>query len=234
MRVVHLKEKMINFYNVTKEYPDGTVALDNVNLEIEPGEFLFVVGPSGAGKSTLFKLLIREEVPTSGEIYFGDDVLSSLKRNKLAQLRRDIGVVFQDFKLLPSLTVSENIAYPLQVIGKSRIEIDEIVPEVLNLVDLGDRSHAFPKHLSGGEKQRLAIARAISTEPRVLIADEPTGNIDHVATWAVMDLLMKINEMGTIVMMTTHDVEIVNKLKKRVVSLDRGKITKDKKNSTYQ
>lgn len=224
---------MINFYNITKEYPDGTLALDNVNLEIDQGEFVFVVGPSGAGKSTLFKLLIREEIPTCGEIYFDDAVITNLKKNKLAQLRRDIGIVFQDFKLLPSLSVTENIAYPLQVIGKSRREIDDMIPEVLDLVGLVDRSHVFPKHLSGGEKQKLAIARAISTEPRVLVADEPTGNIDHVATWMVMDLLQKINSMGTTVIMTTHDVEIVNKLKKRVISLERGKIIKDKKNSTY-
>ena len=204
-----------------------------MNLQIEQGEFVFVIGPSGAGKSTLFKLLIREEMPTTGEIYFDDVIITELSRNKLAQLRRDIGIVFQDFKLLSSLTVAENIAYPLQVIGKSKEEIEDIVPEVLDLVGLTDRNHSFPKHLSGGEKQRLAIARAISTEPKVLVADEPTGNIDFTATWSVMDLLDKINQMGTTVLMTTHDVEIVDKLKKRVVSLDRGKIVKDKVNSTY-
>ena len=224
---------MINFNNISKEYPDGTIALDGVNLQIEQGEFVFVIGPSGAGKSTLFKLLIREEMPTTGEIYFDDVIITELSRNKLAQLRRDIGIVFQDFKLLSSLTVAENIAYPLQVIGKSKEEIEDIVPEVLDLVGLTDRNHSFPKHLSGGEKQRLAIARAISTEPKVLVADEPTGNIDFTATWSVMDLLDKINQMGTTVLMTTHDVEIVDKLKKRVVSLDRGKIVKDKVNSTY-
>ncbi len=220
---------MITYYNISKEYPDGTIALQDINLEIDEGEFVLIVGPSGAGKSTLFKLLVREELPTVGEIYLGDLVVTDLKERHLPKLRREVGMIFQDFKLLPSLTVSENIAFPLQVMGKAKPEIEEIVPEVLDLVGLIDRSHVFPKHLSGGEKQKLSIARAISTEPSILVADEPTGNIDYDSTWAVIELLTKINDLGTTVVLTTHDPEIVEKLNKRVVSIDKGRIIADQK-----
>lgn len=218
---------MISFVNTSKIYPDGTVALDNVSLDIEEGEFVFIVGHSGAGKSTLFKLLIRQELPTSGEVYFGDTIITKIKDKDLPKLRREIGVVFQDFKLLPTLSVAENIAFPLQVIGMDKKQIAEIVTEVLNLVGLHGKEKSFPKHLSGGEKQKLAIARAISTEPKILVADEPTGNIDYEATWIVIDLLRKINELGTTVIMTTHDPEIVKKLKKRTILLENGRVTRD-------
>ncbi|OGC59884.1 cell division ATP-binding protein FtsE [candidate division WWE3 bacterium RIFCSPLOWO2_01_FULL_42_11] len=218
---------MISFVNTSKIYPDGTVALDNVSLDIEEGEFVFIVGHSGAGKSTLFKLLIRQELPTSGEVYFGDTIITKMKDKDLPKLRREIGVVFQDFKLLPTLSVEENIAFPLQVIGMDKKQIADIVEEVLNLVGLHGKEKSFPKHLSGGEKQKLAIARAISTEPKILVADEPTGNIDYEATWIVIDLLRKINELGTTVIMTTHDPEIVKKLKKRTILLENGRVTRD-------
>ena len=218
---------MISFVNTSKIYPDGTVALDNVSLDIEEGEFVFIVGHSGAGKSTLFKLLIRQELPTSGEVYFGDTIITKMKDKDLPKLRREIGVVFQDFKLLPTLSVEENIAFPLQVIGMDKKQIADIVEEVLNLVGLHGKEKSFPKHLSGGEKQKLAIARAISTEPKILVADEPTGNIDYEATWIVIDLLRKINELGTTVIMTTHDPEIVKKLKKRTILLENGRVARD-------
>lgn len=224
---------MIYFQDVTKEYPDYTVALGNINLEIKEGEFVFLVGPSGAGKTTLVKLLIREENPTSGDIYFEDLHVNKLPHGKLPYLRRQIGVVFQEFKLLPKRTIFENVALACEVSGKKPVEIKEIVPHVLSLVGLENKQDSFPHNLSGGEKQKLAIARALAHEPRVLVADEPTGNIDLQSAWQVMDLLQKINEWGTTVIVATHNIDIVNSLKKRVIGLEKGKIIKDEPVGTY-
>jgi len=224
---------MINFQDVTKAYPDFTVALDSLNLEIKKGEFLFLVGPSGAGKTTLIKLLIREEKPTSGDIYFKDLHVNTLPHGKLPQLRRQIGVVFQEFKLLPRKTIFENVALACEVVGKKENEIKQIVPHVLSLVKLEERQNAFPHNLSGGEKQRVAFARALAHEPEVLIADEPTGNIDIQSAWQAMELLQKINKWGTTVIVATHNVDIVDSLKKRVVALEKGKIIKDDPEGTY-
>lgn len=224
---------MIEFRGVSKEYEDGTTALSDVDLFIKPGEFVFLVGPSGAGKTTLIKLLIREEHPTSGEIYFQDQEITQLPRRLLPFLRREIGVVFQDYKLLPTRTVFENVALSLQVVGKGPREIRDLVPSVLSLVDLVDKADHFPSQLAGGEQQRVAIARALAHEPKVLIADEPTGDVDPVMTWSITQLLSRINEWGTTVIVATHDVDMVNTLSKRVVALSRGRIVRDELEGRY-
>lgn len=223
---------MIRFEDITKEY-NGLAALSEVNLEIKEGEFLFLVGPSGAGKTTLIKLLIREELPTAGEIYYDSLEVSQLPRKELPRLRREIGIVFQDFKLLPRKTTVENICFVLDVIGKSPEEQRELAPEILKLVDLEERGGQFPYQLSGGEKQRLAIARALAAEPKVLVADEPTGMIDPAAAWNVINLLRKINELGSTVIMATHNAGVVDTLKQRVIELDKGKIIRDQKEGEY-
>jgi len=223
---------MIKFEGITKEYNDFA-ALSDVNLDIKEGEFLFLVGPSGAGKTTLIKLLIREELPTVGEIYYDSLEVSQLSHKELPQLRREIGVVFQDFKLLPRKTALENICFVLDVVGKSLEEQEELAPEILKLVDLEAQKDQFPGQLSGGEKQRLAIARALAAEPKVLIADEPTGMIDPAAAWNVINLLRKINELGSTVIMATHNAALVDTLKQRVVELDKGKIVRDQKEGEY-
>lgn len=223
---------MIRFEDITKEYKD-LVALSNINLEIKEGEFLFIVGPSGAGKTTLIKLLIREELPTAGEIYYDDLKITKLPHQKLSELRREVGVVFQDFKLLPQKTALENVRFVLDVIGKSFAEQEELAPEILKLVELEKQKDHFPHQLSGGERQRLAIARALAAEPKVLVADEPTGMIDPAAAWNVINLLRKINELGATVMMATHNAAIVDTLKRRVVELDRGRIVRDQKEGEY-
>lgn len=225
---------MIEFRGVDKEYPDGTLALAGIDLVIAPGEFVFLVGPSGAGKTTLIKLLIREETPSHGEIYFHDLEVTGLSSNLLPHLRREIGVVFQDYKLLPTRTVFENVALSLEVTGRRRAEINELVPSVLNLVDLCDKLDHFPGQLSGGEQQRVAIARALVHEPKVLIADEPTGDVDPAMTWSITQLLKRINEWGTTVIVATHDVDVVNSLNKRVISLDRGRIVRDNPQGGYE
>lgn len=224
---------MIEFRGVSKEYEDGTTALSDIDLLIKPGEFVFLVGPSGAGKTTLIKLLIREERPTRGEIYFQEQEVTSLPGKLLPYLRREIGVVFQDYKLLPTRTVFENVALSLQVVGKGRSEIRDLVPAALSLVDLNDKAEHFPYQLSGGEQQRAAIARALAHEPKVLIADEPTGDVDPALTWSITQLLSRINEWGTTVIVATHDVDMVNTLGKRVVALERGRIVRDEDQGRY-
>lgn len=218
---------MIRFDSVTKEYPDGTTALKEVSFGVDEGEFLFITGPSGAGKTTLVKLLIREEEPTEGQIFLGETEVTALKSSQLSELRRQVGVVFQDFKLIPQKTVFENVAFALEALGQSDEEIVERVAEALELVDLSSRAKLFPHQLSGGEKQRAAVARAISFSPPVLIADEATGNIDEVLAWGVLDLFDKINKSGTTVIMSTHESDFVKSLKKRTLRLERGKVVKD-------
>jgi len=225
---------LIRFKDVIKEYGDGTKALDDVNLDILKKEFVFIVGPSGAGKTTLVKLMIREEVPSAGKVLVDRQDVSDLPRSELPALRRNIGVVFQDFKLLPSKTAYENVSIALEVEGRDEEEINEIVPNVLSLVNLVKKSDHFPSQLSGGEKQKLSIARALAHEPKILIADEPTGMIDPKSTWEIIDLLKKINSWGTTVIVATHDASIVDKLKKRVIGLEGGKVVRDVKRGKYR
>lgn len=224
---------MIHFQEVSKRYPDGTIALDKVSFEVSPGEFIFVVGPSGAGKTTLVKLLTREELPTEGELEVGGRSIADLVGRELLQHRRELGVVYQDYKLLSDKNAFENVALALEVLGRPDSEIKEIVPHVLSLVGLEDRVQHFPYQLSGGERQRLAFARALAPEPKIFIADEPTGNIDPESAWSAIKLLEKINEMGTTVLVATHAAGIVDKLGRRVVGLDRGKVVRDQKKGKY-
>ncbi len=222
----------IEFKNVTKQY-DSIPALDAVTFGIEPGEFVFVIGPSGAGKSTIVKMLIKEEAPDSGEILFNDQNILEVAKDEVSNLRRKIGVVFQDFKLLNSKTVFENVAVALEVADIKESEVKSIVPNVLNLVNLSNKKNYFPYQLSGGEKQRVSIARALAHEPDVLVADEPTGMIDPHSSDEVVDILEKINSLGTTILMATHDENVVNRLKKRVIRIENGKIVSDKKGGKY-
>lgn len=224
---------MIKFDKVTKEYWDGTCALKDVNLEIEPGDFAFLVGPSGSGKTTFLKMLIREETPTSGDVFLNEYSIPKLKTKFIPKLRREVGVVFQDFKLLPTKNVFENVAIALEVSGKKDDEIKEIVPEILRKVGLAGKEKHFPAELSGGECQRVAIARALSHSPLVLAADEPTGMIDPVVAWDIMQILDKINAEGTTVIVATHNIEIVNAFKKRVIELKNGKVVRDEQKGKY-
>jgi len=224
----------IDYLNITKEYDQGLKALDDVSLKVESGEFVFIVGPSGAGKSTLVRLLIREESPSSGDILFNEQSVLTLPHDKIHELRRRIGVVFQDLKLLESKSVFENVAIALDVVDTMDKDIRNIVPSVLSLVGLSDKVDKFPKQLSGGEKQRLSIARALAHEPDVLIADEATGMIDPDSADDVVEVLEKINSLGTTVIMATHDERIVDKLKRRVVRIEKGKIISDKKGGKYR
>lgn len=226
---------MILLDRVTKKYlKDGEPALNRMSLFIQPREFVILVGTSGAGKSTLLKLLTREEKPSSGKIVVGGIDYDSLKDNQIPMLRRKIGVVFQDFKLLPNRTVFENIAFALEIAGMTNREIKNTVPKVIELVGLTGKEKKFPNQLSGGEQQRVAIARAVVRQPKILIADEPTGNLDPKFSWDIIRLLEKINKYGTTVLLTTHNVDIVNKLKRRVVTLDHGKITSDQAEGSYR
>jgi len=226
---------MILLDRVTKTYSrDMDAALDRVTLHVEPKEFVVVIGQSGAGKTTLLRLLTREERPTSGKIIVGGIDYDKLKDKDIPMLRRKIGVVFQDFKLLPGRTVYENVAYALEIVGVSNREIRHTVPKVLDIVNLKGKENRMPRELSGGERQRVAIARAIVRQPRILIADEPTGNLDPKHAWDVIRVLEKINRYGTTVLLTTHNQEIVNKLKRRVVTIHGGKIASDRANAGYK
>jgi cell division transport system ATP-binding protein len=224
----------IEFKNVFKVYKNGVSALADLNLTIKKGEFVFIIGQSGSGKSTLTKLLYREERPNRGEVYVGGVNVSKLRNGNVYKLRRKIGVVFQDFKLLPKLTVYENVAYPLETYGMSRSEIREKVITALERVGLKERMHSFPNELSGGEQQRVGLARAIVNEPKLIICDEPTGDLDPKLSREVMDFIEKINkELGSTVIMATHDKEIVNRMKKRVVCLHDGVLISDKEAGGY-
>lgn len=218
---------------VSVMYPNKTVALSGVSLHIAPKEFVTIVGESGAGKSTFIRLLIKEELPTSGKIIVGSVDYDTIDKANVPHLRRRIGVVFQDFKLLPNLTVFENVAFALEVSGVKNSEIKRAVPKILQLVGLAEKSANYPSELSGGEQQRVAIARALVRNPKILIADEPTGNLDPKNAWDIIDLLLKINRFGTTVVLTTHNKEIVNKLKRRVVTISKGRIIKDEKVGKY-
>lgn len=219
---------MILLDRVTKVYNKTNVALDRISLHVEPKEFVVIVGQSGAGKSTFLKLLTREERPTSGKIIVGGLDYEHLKDKKIPLLRRKIGVVFQDFKLLQNKNVFENIAFALEIVGMGNKEIEYTVPRVLNIVGLSGKEKSYPRELSGGERQRVAIARAIARQPKILIADEPTGNLDPKHAWDVIEVLEKINRYGTTVLLTTHNQDIVNKLKRRVITIENGKVVSDK------
>lgn len=224
---------MIKFQNVTKIYPPNTVALSDVSFEIEPKEFVCLVGKSGAGKTTLLKLLMAEEKPTSGRIFFNNQDVQKIKPEHLPDFRRKIGAVFQDYKLLPSKTAYENIAYVMEVIGASDLQISRDMAEVLDIVGLTEKAHNFPAQLSGGERQRVAIARALIHRPEIILADEPTGNLDPYHTLDIIRLLLKINEFGTTVILSTHNREVINSLGKRAITLDGGKIIRDEKKGRF-
>ena len=225
---------MIRFEKVTKTYPgSGHPALDQVSIDIEKGEFVFLVGQSGSGKSTALRLVLREARSTSGRVHVAGKDLNRLAGWKVPRLRRQIGTVFQDFRLLPNKTVSENVAFALQVIGKSRAEIRKTVPETLQLVGLDGKGERLPDELSGGEQQRVAIARAFVNRPMILIADEPTGNLDPTTSVGIMKLLDRINRTGTTVLMATHDDTVVDQMRKRVIELENGKVVRDQAQGVY-
>lgn len=224
---------MIEFKQVTKQFGDGTVALDRVSFIVKPGEFVFLVGPSGAGKTTILRLLIRDLSPTSGSIFLEKEELNALHSRKIPGLRRKIGAAFQDYKLLWDRTIFENVSLPLEIIGEFPRIIKKEVLEILELVGLEKRSDLFPLQLSGGELQRTVIARALAARPSILFADEPTGNLDPGTSWQIVKLLKKINEKGKIVIMATHNFDIVDSLNERVITLEKGKIISDKKKEKY-
>lgn len=221
---------MIAFNNVSKSY-NGQPVLEDISFKVAPGEFLSIIGKSGAGKSTIIRLLIGEEKPQKGRVIFGPHEVNKMKPDELPPLRRKIGIVFQDFKLLPTKTAYENVAFALEVEGRQQEEIEELVPQMLDLVGLADKANSFPHELSGGMKQRVAIARAMIHRPAVVVADEPTGNLDHDNAEDIVNLLLKINELGTTVMLATHSRDILNKVRKRVIALENGKIIKDANNA---
>ena len=225
--------EFIKFRGAEKTYKNGVNAIYDLNLDIKKGEFVFVTGASGSGKSTLIKMLYREEKPTHGEIYVGGVNVAKIKNSKVYKLRRKIGIVFQDFKLLPKLTVYENVAFALEIYGLRTQEVKIKVLKALDLVGLKSRTKSYPDQLSGGEQQRVAIARAIVNSPKLLICDEPTGNLDPDTSLGIMKVIEKINDLGTTVVMVTHDKEMVNKMKKRVILLDNGKLVKDYEKGSY-
>jgi cell division transport system ATP-binding protein len=225
---------VIRFQSVTKVYPTSTrPALEDVSVDVDKGEFIFLVGQSGSGKSTFLRLVLKEEQPTKGEIWVAGKDLGRLPRRKVPALRRQVGTVFQDFRLLPNKTVAENVAFALDVIGKPRHTVAKVVPEVLSLVGLDGKENRRPDELSGGEQQRVAIARAFVNRPRVLLADEPTGNLDPATSVGIMKLLDRINRTGTTVVMATHDANIVDSMRRRVVELEGGHVTRDQSRGVY-
>ena len=224
---------MIQFKNISKTYNKGIQALTNINLTIEKGEFIFLVGPSGAGKSTFIKLLLKEEEPTQGSIIVDDVDITKLPRRKVPHLRRNISVVFQDFRLLPNKTVYENIAFAMEVIEAPSKEIRRQVPMILGMVGLSDKAKQYPNELSGGERQRVSIARSIVNNPSILIADEPTGNLDPETAWEIMKVLRQINRRGTTLVMATHAKDIVDTMQQRVVALEKGRIVRDEHRGAY-
>lgn len=219
--------------NVYKKYPNGIIAANNLNIQIKQGEFVYVVGPSGAGKSTFIKMMYREEKATEGSIVVSGVNLSKLKNSRIPYFRRQIGVVFQDFKLLPTLTVFENVAFALEVIEEQQSKIKKRVMDVLNLVGLKHKARMLPTELSGGEQQRVSIARSIINTPQVVIADEPTGNLDPETSWEIMNILQEINSRGTTVVMATHNREIVNTIRHRVIAIEGGRIVRDEQRGDY-
>lgn len=225
---------MLEFVHVDKTYKNKVCALNDCNFRIEQGEFVFLIGPSGAGKSTITKLVLKEINPDRGKIYLYGEEITRLKARKVPKLRQSIGMVFQDFKLLENKTVYQNIKYVMQILGKSSSEIKSTIDTVLDLVNLKDKKNAYPHELSGGEMQRVCIARSMVNKPKLLIADEPTGNLDPVTSMDIANALVRINERGTTVMMITHEKDIVNKLQKRVIQLDKGIIVRDEEGGMYE
>ncbi|MFW9244148.1 cell division ATP-binding protein FtsE [Corynebacterium striatum] len=225
---------MITFENVSKVYKTSTrPALDDVSFEIEDGEFVFLIGPSGSGKSTFLQLMVRETNVSSGDIHFDNFHVNALKGRQINQLRQSIGYVFQDFRLLPKLNVYQNVAFALEVIGKKKSKIDKAVPEVLEMVGLGSKQHRMPHELSGGEQQRVAVARAFVNRPKLVLADEPTGNLDPSTATEILSLLTQINRRGTTVVMSTHNARAVNDARQRVLELHNGKLVRDEANALY-
>jgi cell division transport system ATP-binding protein len=229
----HAKPPIVELRRASKVYPGGHIALERVSLRVDRGEFVFLVGPTGCGKSTLIKLLIRELEPTEGEVLVAGRDIATLPNNRIPYLRRRIGTVFQDFKLLPSRSVYDNVAYALQVIGAPRAEIRSKVPDALRLVGLADKTKSFPDQLSGGEQQRLSVARAFVNHPPLLLADEPTGNLDPATSIGIMQTLYRINRTGTTVVVVTHDREMVDKMRRRVIGLDAGRVVRDQAAGMY-
>ena len=224
---------MLIMSDVSKVYPGGSMALQDVNVHIEPGEFVFVVGPSGAGKSTFIKMLFREVLPTTGSIFVNGVDILSLTPKEIPFLRRQLGIIFQDYRLLPDRTVFENVAFAMQVIQAPHRKIKRQVMNVLDLVGLRHRANAYPNELSGGEQQRIAIARAIVNDPVFVIADEPTGNLDPETSWDIMEIFKEINATGTTIVMATHDKEVVDAMGKRVIAIEKGRIVRDEKEGVY-
>ncbi len=224
---------MIKFQNVTKIYPNETVVLQDISFEIKKGEFVSIVGKSGAGKTTLIRMILGLEEPTYGSVFFNGQNIQDMKKDALQEVRRKIGSVYQDYKLLPGKTVYENVSYIMEVEGKSNEEIEQQVPKILEIIGLQEKVNNFPHELSGGEQQRLAIARALVNHPDVIIADEPTGNLDPYNTYEVMMLLEKINKSGKTVILSTHDREIINKLRKRVITIENGILIRDEENGRF-
>ena len=224
---------MIRFKDVVKRYNENTVALDNININIEKGEFVFLVGVSGSGKSSIIKMMLREEKATEGQVKIDEYDLNLLKEKEVPYFRRKLGVIFQDFRLLENKTVYQNVEYAMKVVEAEQEEIEKKVPEILKRVGLDKKANCYPRELSGGEQQRVSIARAIINNPEILLADEPTGNLDPITAKEIVELLLNINNNGTTVIMATHDINIVNDLKKRVISMKCGKIISDNKDGEY-
>lgn len=225
---------MIHFQGVSKIYGNGVIALRNIDLQINKGEFVFLVGPSGAGKTTFMNLIIRKETPSAGRVMVSHKDLTKMRRGEVSVLRRNVGVIFQDYKLLPHKTVFENVAFALEVIEATKREIQRQVPAVLDLVGLKNKANVFPAELSGGEQQRVSLARAIVNRPHLLLADEPTGNLDPETSWGLMSLLMEINKRGTTIIMSTHNKNIVDQLHRRVIALERGSVVRDELRGGYK